>query len=106
MRSAVQSPAPAAAVVAGAIASWGFAPSAPGRTGAPLMITRPPPDLTAACVALGAIGSVAAADAARDRGAADAASATTAVGDAFGVGSASWVEGTFLPDPIANHSAA
>src|SRR5439155_17747677 len=106
MRNAVQSPAPAA-VVAGAVASWAFALSAPGRTGSPLMITRPPPDLTAAWAALGAIGSAVAAAAATDRGAANAASATAGVGDAGGdalwVGSNSWVEWAFLPGPIANH---
>src|SRR5436305_13894807 len=90
MRNAVQSPAPAA-VVAGAIASGGFARSAPGRTGSPLMITRPPPDLPAAAAAFAAIGSAVSADAATDRGAADAASATAAVGDAFRLGSASGV---------------
>ena len=65
---AVQSLAPAAVVAAGAIASWGLALSAAGRTGSPLMITRPPPGLTAVRVALDAIGSVIAADAAKDGG--------------------------------------
>src|SRR5438552_3367360 len=108
MRNAVQSPAPAA--VAGAIVSWGLALRAPGRTGSPLMITRPPPGLTAFWVALGSIGSALVAEGETDRGAANAASATArigdAVGDAFWAERSSWVEGAFLPGPIANHNAA
>src|SRR5438045_9678148 len=105
MRNAAQSAAPAAAAVAGAIASWGFVRSAPGCTGSPLMITSPPPDLTSAWAALGTIGPAVSADGASDRGTADAASATTAVGDALRLRSAAGGAEAARPGPVANHSA-